>query len=449
MNLKKRFFKLFHFLLVCSIIAIIPGCFDSGDDDPPVSLSSAKALSSFSFSAADNSSISTNVVGAIDEDASTITLIVPGGTEIDSLIAQFTTTGESVTVDSAEQESGVTSIDFSDPVLYTVAAEDGTTRNYTVTVLNDGKSISAFTFEEEDNSAISEDVVGTIDEDTATITLNVPGGTDITSLVARFTTTGESVNVDSEEQTSGTSTNDFSSAVTYTAVAEDSTTKNYTVSVVLQVPANLAGSISFTDEDVTDAGQIGGDVSINNANDESDITHYVLYWGSNDTTKLPNNDPIATLDKNESLSHTFEAETVMPDDAKYFLVFTKNDIGEMATGKSIEIEDKHYPIHEAVSGSFTDTAIFEGLEGDIVITPALNESDITHYALYWGTLEDGLLRKWSETPIAVFEKTEDLTHPLPFTTVNWKVQYILIYTRNGELEMESFIDIPIVDEGGV
>ncbi|MGD0279735.1 MAG: DUF1566 domain-containing protein [Smithella sp.] len=64
----------------------------------------------------------------------TITVNMPYGTNVTDLVATFTTTGSSVKVGSTVQVSGVTPNNFTNPVVYTVIAQDGTTEEYTVTV---------------------------------------------------------------------------------------------------------------------------------------------------------------------------------------------------------------------------------------------------------------------------------------------------------------------------
>ena len=94
----------------------------------------AKAITGFSF---DN--ISQPVTGNIVEANHTIGLIVFWGISDDDLIATFTTTGASVTVAGVPQVSGVTPNNFTDPVTYTVTAEDGSSQDYVVTVYSYGK----------------------------------------------------------------------------------------------------------------------------------------------------------------------------------------------------------------------------------------------------------------------------------------------------------------------
>lgn len=65
------------------------------------------------------------------------------------------------------------------------------------------------------------------------IDLTVPVGTDVTALIAVFTTTGSSVKVGSTVQTTAVTANDFTSAVTYTVIASDLTEQEYIVTVTI------------------------------------------------------------------------------------------------------------------------------------------------------------------------------------------------------------------------
>ncbi len=60
--------------------------------------------------------------------------MMPWGTDMTGLVAEFETDGCSVTVDGVEQAGGVTANDFTSPLTYRVTAEDGSTVDYTVTV---------------------------------------------------------------------------------------------------------------------------------------------------------------------------------------------------------------------------------------------------------------------------------------------------------------------------
>ncbi|MCK9418442.1 MAG: SBBP repeat-containing protein [Nitrospirae bacterium] len=88
------------------------------------------------------------------------------------------------------------------------------------------KAITAFSF-------TSPASTGIINESAKTISVTVPYGTNVTALVATFTTTGASVKVGITLQLGGTTPNDFTSTVTYTVTAADSSTATYTVTVTI------------------------------------------------------------------------------------------------------------------------------------------------------------------------------------------------------------------------
>jgi len=63
-----------------------------------------------------------------------ISVIAPTLTTLSPQIATFTTTGQSVSVAGVTQTSGITSNDYTSPLIYKVTAADGTSQNYTVTL---------------------------------------------------------------------------------------------------------------------------------------------------------------------------------------------------------------------------------------------------------------------------------------------------------------------------
>ncbi len=75
-------------------------------------------------------------IGVISSSSSprTISVTIPGGTDRSAIVANFTTTSISVKVGNITQVSGVTVNNFTNPVDYTVTAQDGSTAQYTVTV---------------------------------------------------------------------------------------------------------------------------------------------------------------------------------------------------------------------------------------------------------------------------------------------------------------------------
>jgi hypothetical protein len=192
-----------------------------------VASATAKAMTAYSFAGFPGAT------GTIDETAKTIAVTVPNTTAVTALVATFTTTGTGVTVGTKAQTSAVTANDFSNPVAYTVTAADGTTAIYTVTVTvaaGSAKVISAYSFVGFPGNP------GVIDETVTpkTIAVNLPKGTNVTALVATFTTTGTSVKVGATVQISTATANDFStSPVAYVVTAADGSTVTYNVSVTL------------------------------------------------------------------------------------------------------------------------------------------------------------------------------------------------------------------------
>ena len=124
----------------------------------------AKAITAFSFA-------SPPATGTIDENAKTISVKVPYGTNVTALVATFTTTGSSVQVGFKVQVSGVTENNFTNPLNYTVTDGNGYSANYTVTVTVtvslSGKAITAFSF-------VSPAATRTTNENAKTIAVTVP-----------------------------------------------------------------------------------------------------------------------------------------------------------------------------------------------------------------------------------------------------------------------------------
>ncbi|MDX2088409.1 MAG: hypothetical protein SFX73_11190 [Kofleriaceae bacterium] len=211
-----------------------------------VAANTAKELTAFSFTDTANTALSADVTATIN--GNNITATVPFGTNVAALVATFSTTGSSVTVGGTAQVSGTTANNFASPVTYRVTAGDGSTRDYTVTVTvaaNTAKDITAFSFTDNANTALSADVTAQING--TAIAATVPSGTDVSALVASFTTTGTGVTVGGTAQVSGTTANDFASAVTYRVTAADGSTKDYTVTVTIaQNSAKDITAFSFT-----------------------------------------------------------------------------------------------------------------------------------------------------------------------------------------------------------
>ena len=84
------------------------------------------------------------------------------------------------------------------------------------------RSITAFSFP-------SVAATGTISQEQKTIAVTVPYGTEVTAMVATFTTTGASATVGSTLQESGVTPNDFTNPVIYKVISASARTAKYTV----------------------------------------------------------------------------------------------------------------------------------------------------------------------------------------------------------------------------
>ncbi len=113
----------FIYVLCLALSLLFVNCSGGGGTDNAPVHNSEKNITAFSI---------LGISGVIGED--TITLTVPDGTVLNSLVATFATTGQSVTVGEVVQVSGITPNDFSTTVMYTVVAEDSSTKTYTVNV---------------------------------------------------------------------------------------------------------------------------------------------------------------------------------------------------------------------------------------------------------------------------------------------------------------------------
>ena len=177
-----------------------------------------------------------NQVGltSINSTNRTVALTVPYGTDVTALVATFTlSNGATAEVETVTQQSGVTPNNFTNPVTYTVTAQNGTTtKDWIVTVTVAGEPLSSeadiltFSFAEQFEEAIINNV-------NRTVNIKVNEGTNLTNLVATFTLSeGAIAKVAGLVQQSGVTPNNFTNIVIYSVTAEDGTTvKNWAVNV--------------------------------------------------------------------------------------------------------------------------------------------------------------------------------------------------------------------------
>jgi hypothetical protein len=172
-----------------------------------------------------------NQIGSaqLDGASHSVAVQVPYGTDLSMLVPNIEVSAGAV----IDPGSGVES-DFSAPVVYTVTAQDGTTRqDWTVTVLhapNSAAEITGFAVPGQQGRSA-------IETDAQTVVVEVPYGTDLTALVPDIEVSAGAV----IDPGSGVAA-DFTAPVVYTVTAQDgTTTRAWTVQVILL--ANTAADI--------------------------------------------------------------------------------------------------------------------------------------------------------------------------------------------------------------
>lgn len=229
--------------ILVTILLLFSAC---KDEEP--SISSTKELLNFSILKSDNQGKVVNDVEASIQ-GSVITLPLDKYDDLKSLIAVFEYNGKSITINGVKQESGVTSNDYSQPLVFTVEAEDGSKQQYTVEIaLKDTGVLSAFRFLKKNNAFLTADVSSSIGEESI-----IPLVTFSQSeLIPTFTTNAVKVLVGEVEQKSGMTKNDFSSPVVYQFIMRNGETFQYTVKAEFLLSAIPELTITTTDPSIAE-----------------------------------------------------------------------------------------------------------------------------------------------------------------------------------------------------
>lgn len=169
------------------------------------------------------------IKSVIDSQAATVNIEVLSGTDVTQLFADIQVSrGAEVHPDSSDM------LDFTNPLLFTVTAENGTNKKvWTVTVTVASKASS-----EADITGFSvPDAMGSmIDDSSYTVFVIVPFGTSLTSLTPDITVSaGATVS-----PASGVA-QDFTNPVVYTVTAQDGTTTvDWTVTIAVMKPSYVS-----------------------------------------------------------------------------------------------------------------------------------------------------------------------------------------------------------------
>jgi len=162
----------------------------------------------------------------IDATSGTITIEVLYGTDLTGLVSTFTVSaGAKAYVNDVLQVSGTTANNFTNDVVYKVVAEDGTIKEWTVTVTmpaqpSTAAEIVSFVLAEQTGAA-------TINSTAGTIAIEVNSTADLTALTPTI-----QVSAGASISPASGAVQDFTNPVTYTVTAQDNTTtKAWTVTV--------------------------------------------------------------------------------------------------------------------------------------------------------------------------------------------------------------------------
>ncbi|WP_171017267.1 leucine-rich repeat domain-containing protein [Maribacter sp. ACAM166] len=205
---------------ILALLFIISMSCSKGDGSAAVEVvkNTEKELSSFSFLSANNGALATDVIANINTTAKTITANLPSDTPLTALIPTIAISAKASINPQGEH-------DFTNPVTYTVTAEDGSTKSYSVSASSktSAKQIASFVFLAT-NNAITSNVVATINEEDKTITATMPLGTNVTELQPEVQLS-ELATVDLN------TVQDFTEPIEYTVTAEDGSEEIYTVTI--------------------------------------------------------------------------------------------------------------------------------------------------------------------------------------------------------------------------
>jgi hypothetical protein len=419
--MKKTYFVII--ILVLSLITTFTNCGGgSGSSQSPRYNGENNEILAFSFTNAKNNSfgIKTDVSGMISGNS--ITLEVPYAASVTGLIAEFVSNSTNIKVSDVVQKSGITVNDYSNPVKYTAYADNENKREYTITVTK------AQNTEKKINTYSINGIAGVIDQDAGTITVTLPPHTAVNPLIASFSAIGKSITAGGIPQESGVTANNFTSPVIYVITADDNSSRQYTVTVIVEKATTK--SISYF-AFLADSSNpfLGSDVSgIISGRDIQLVVPYgispadlVAYFTSDgytvsigSTVQLPG---VTHNDFTSVKTYTVNAEdgssadytvtvTVAKSDAKaitqFYLDGEKGTIDENA--RTITVNFEASKILTNLTADFVTT----GVTVEVDATPqasGITQNNFTNPVLYTVTADDGSKQSYTATAV----KDSDIT----------------------------------------
>ncbi len=396
----------------------------------------------------------TDYVGVLDQTNQTVTIHVPYGTNVASLTATFTVSPfASVQVSVVQQVSGLTSNNFTNPVVYSIFAQDGSVELYTVTVIvdpNTEKKFLSFDF-----SQLNPPVTGSINETNHTISLQVANSTNVTALAAYFVVSPNAkVYTGGIEQTSGVTTNDFSANVSYTVIAENGTSENYLV-IVTRLPIQTGKAItafSFAAFDpaivatIDEANHtieatlpLGTPVSALVATFTNSLLSTVAVAGTSQTSGTTANNftnPLiytVTAEDASTQAYTVTVTVLPPSSEKNLLSFTFEDFNPIIVGiinhtlGTVEVTVPHGTDKTALRASFTSSEFSSvSIPGGGNQQSGLVPNDFTGVVSYDVNAQDGTIKRYLVTVSEAADVTSPVVTALTQSVTNRLYQFVLV-----------------------
>jgi len=190
--------------------------------------------------------------------------------------------------------------------------------NEAMTTFSNEAEIISYKFEADKNTDLSSDVMGTIDSGSHSVSLTVPYGTTVTSLIATFTlSNGAIAKIDETSQTSGTTANNFSSSVIYKITSLDETIPQpWTVTVnPAPVPVVVTGiavktaptKVTYTEgENLALAGLV---VTLTKSNASTEDVAFAGFAAAGITTVKADGAALVVADTQVVITHTASEQT--------------------------------------------------------------------------------------------------------------------------------------------
>ncbi|HIN47653.1 MAG TPA: hypothetical protein EYM80_05465 [Deltaproteobacteria bacterium] len=222
--------------------------------------------------------------------------------------------------------------------------------------------------------------------------------------------------------------------------------------------------LEFTDNDPR-GGWLSGDLIFtvpdrgSSPEKSPQISKFVLHWGNNPHQRLGMFLPIATLPARETgirMRIQFKS-TRVPPGATRFLLYSRNENEEEREVFSLTLIDKGVPNSKPQDIDFEQTGK-EGnrVQGEIRVTRAWDERDLSHYAVYWGEDHETVLR--TQPPVTVIEKkswfgslASQLHAPWKLNTLNEEIDillppeatHLIVFSRNAEGQMNEGVSVEL------